>query len=153
MLDAHRITDVLQSEGIEVFISSPYLRAQLTIEELAKHCGKNILVVEDLKERRFLNEDSRLPDNELFPLIEKSFSDLNFALPGRESNRACEDRAIRVLKEVLKTYQGKKVVVATHGCVLTLMMGNYDSQYDLNFLRHIRKNRIFTEWNSMIKHW
>ena len=48
-----------------------------------------------------------------------------------------------MLKEVLKTYQGKKVVVAIHGCVLTLMMGNYDSHYDLNFLRHTTKPDIY----------
>ena len=35
------------------------------------------------------------------------------------------------------------MAVATHGCVMTLMMGNYDSQYDLNFLQQTSKPDIY----------
>lgn len=32
-LDTHRVTEILKTEGIDTFISSPYKRAMLTIEE------------------------------------------------------------------------------------------------------------------------
>lgn len=35
ILDAQRITEILETEGINTFISSPYKRAMLTIEESA----------------------------------------------------------------------------------------------------------------------
>ncbi|MEH7459174.1 histidine phosphatase family protein [Bacillus sp. JJ1127] len=142
-LDTYRITDILQEEGIDVFVSSPYNRSILTIQEFAKHLGQEVLVFEDLKERMFSAEDKRIIDEELLPLLKKSFSDPNFALTGGESNAVCQDRAVKVLKELLKTYRGQKVVLGTHGAVMTLMMGYYDNQYDLDFLLHTSKPDIY----------
>ncbi|CAH2716573.1 hypothetical protein BACCIP111895_03760 [Neobacillus rhizosphaerae] len=142
-LDAYRITNILLGEGIEVFVSSPYNRSILTIQELARHLGQEVLVFEDLKERIFSAEDKRISDKELFPLLKNSFSDPNFALTGGESNAVCQNRAIKVLKELLKIYRGQKVVLGTHGAVMTLMMGYYDSQYDLDFLLHTSKPDIY----------
>lgn len=132
--DANRITELLKGEGINVFVSSPYQRAILTIQELARCSGQEIIVFEDLKERIFSNEDKRMPDKELFPLLKKSFSDPSFALTGGESHAECQKRAVTVLKELLNIYQGHKVAVGTHGAVMTVMMGYYDNQYDLDFL-------------------
>ncbi|MBO0959319.1 histidine phosphatase family protein [Neobacillus sp. MM2021_6] len=143
ILDAQRVTDTLQDEGIEVFVSSPYNRAILTIQDLAKRSGKEVLVFEDLKERIFSDEDYRISDKELNPLLTKSFSDPNFALTGAESNADCQNRAITVLGEILTTYQGCKVAIGTHGAVMALMMGYYDSQYDFNFLLNTSKPDIY----------
>lgn len=53
-LDVQRITDALQGEGIDVVISSPYNRSILTVQQLAKQIGQEVLVFEDLKERILL---------------------------------------------------------------------------------------------------
>lgn len=142
-LDAQRITDILKDEGINTVISSPYTRSILTVEPLAKQIGQEVIVFEDLKERIFSVEDERISDNELFPLLKKSFFEPNFALLGGESNTDCQNRAIKVLKELLNTYQGRKVVVGTHGAVMALMIGYYDINYDLNFLLHTSKPDIY----------
>lgn len=141
--DADRITEMLQDEGIGVFVSSPYRRSILTVQELARRSGQEILVFEDLKERIFRDEDNRMPDAELIPLLEKSFADPNFALKGGESNADCQGRAVSVLKELLKTYRGQKIAVGTHGAVMTLMMAYYDNQYDLSFLLHTSKPDVY----------
>ncbi|HZG16472.1 MAG TPA: histidine phosphatase family protein [Candidatus Bathyarchaeia archaeon] len=141
--DAIRITELLKSEGIEVFVSSPYQRAILTIQELARCSGKEVFVYEDLKERVFLNEDKRMPDDELIPLLEKSFSEPSYALEGGESNIDCQNRAIKVLHELLEIYKGRKIALGTHGAIMTLMMGYYDKQYDLNFLLHTTKPDVY----------
>lgn len=52
-LDAHRVTDILKTEGIDTFISSPYKRAVLTIEKTANLYEKEILIYENLKECMF----------------------------------------------------------------------------------------------------
>jgi 2,3-bisphosphoglycerate-dependent phosphoglycerate mutase len=88
-------------------------------------------------------DDQRLPDEELLPLLNKSFSDPHFALPGGESNNDCQKRAINTLSEILNTYQGQKVVVGTHGAVMTLMMSYFDSKYDLEFLLQTSKPDIY----------
>ncbi|OEH94402.1 histidine phosphatase family protein [Bacillus solimangrovi] len=141
--DVNRITELLKGEEIEVFVSSPYKRAILTIEELAQQNGKEIIVFEDLKERIFSNENNRISDDELFPLLEKSFSVPNFSLDGAESNVVCQDRAITTLKQLLDTYRGQKIAVGTHGLVMTLMMGYYDNHYDLDFLLNTTKPDVY----------
>ncbi len=141
--DAQQVFDILIGEGIEAVISSPYDRSILTVQQLAIHIGQEVRVFEDLKERIFTSEDKRITDNELFPLLKKSFSDPNFSLLGGESNADCQKRAIKVLKKLLNTYQGHKVVIGTHGAVMTLMMGYYDSKYELDFLLQTSKPDIF----------
>ncbi|WP_273129372.1 histidine phosphatase family protein [Bacillus weihaiensis] len=143
IVDAKRVTHILLKENIEVFVSSPYNRAVLTIEDLAKRSGKEVLVFEDLRERIFSNEDYRMSDKDLYPLLTKSFDDPHFSLNGAESNADCQSRAIAVLKEILSTYQGNKVAIGTHGAVMALMMGYYDSEYDLNFLLTTSKPDIY----------
>jgi len=64
-------------------------------------------------------------------------------LTGGESNTECQNRAIKILKDLLNTYRGRKIVLGTHGAVMALMMGYYDSKYDLNFLLHTSKPDIF----------
>jgi len=142
-IDAQRITDILKKERIDTVISSPYSRSILTVQKVAEQIAKEVIVFEDLKEQTFIVGDKRISDKELFPLLEKSFSDPTYALEGGESNADCQKRAINVLKEILNTYQGQKVVIGTHGAVMTLMMRFYDSKYDLNFLLHTTKPDIY----------
>jgi len=71
ILDAQRITNVLQGEEIDAIVSSPYSRSILTVEHLAKQLGQEVLVFEDLKERVFTAEEKRISDKELLPLLEK----------------------------------------------------------------------------------
>jgi len=141
-LDAQRVSYVLIEEGIEAVISSPNDRSILTVQQLAIHLGQEVLVFENFKERTFTSEDKRISDEELFTLLIKSFSKPNFALLGGESNVDFQKRAIKVLKRLLNTYQGRKVVIGTHRTIMALMMGYYDSKYDLNFLLHTSKPDI-----------
>lgn len=141
--NAHQIAEILKAEEIDVVVSSPYIRSVLTVEKLAHQIGKEVLIFEDLKERRFSSEDNQVSDKELLPLLERSFLEPNYALGGGESNVECQKRAVKVLKALLTTYEEKKVVIGTHGAVMTLMMGFYDEKYDLNFLSNTSKPDIY----------
>ncbi|WP_314590768.1 histidine phosphatase family protein [Paenibacillus terrigena] len=142
-LDAHIMTESLRDEGIDHFVSSPYRRATLTIEELAQSSGKEVIVLEELREMVFVSDDKIMPDKELYPLVQKLFSDPEYSAPGGESIITCQKRVIPALKQILKEYQGQKVVIGTHGVVMTLMMGYYDRQYDLEFLWKTSKPDIY----------
>lgn len=142
-LDAEHMKNMLQKESIDVFVSSPYQRAILTIRGLATDMGKEVFVYEDLKERVFNRQNTSLSDNELYPLLKSSFSNSNYTLPGAESNKVCQKRAVKVLKYLVKTYEGKNIVIGTHGVVMTLMMGYYDNQFDLDFLLNTTKPDIY----------
>ncbi|NRR24267.1 histidine phosphatase family protein [Brevibacillus sp. MS2.2] len=141
--DAHIITHILKDEGIDAFISSPYKRAMATIEEFAQSVGKEIVVFEELRELVFIENDQIMSDNELYPLVKKMFSEPDFSLPGGESIRICQNRVVRTMQKILEQYRGQKVVIGTHGAVMTLMMGYFDSQYDLEFLLETSKPDIY----------
>ncbi|KMY45865.1 phosphoglycerate mutase [Bacillus sp. FJAT-27916] len=141
--DVKRVTDILKEEEINIVVSSPYIRSISTVEPLARHIGEEVLIFEDLKERKFYSENNRVSDKELFPLLEKSFSESNFALVGGESNDDCQNRAIKVLNELLETFRGEKMVIGTHGIVMTLMMRYFDSTYNLDFLHSTSKPDIY----------
>jgi 2,3-bisphosphoglycerate-dependent phosphoglycerate mutase len=141
--DAQRVTRILKNEGINAVVSSPYIRSVLTVEPLAKELGQEVVEIENLKEKISLAEDIRVSDEELMPLLIKSFSDPYFALEGAESNAACKKRVVGVLKDLLKTYPGQKIALGTHGIVMTLMMNEYDEKYDLDFLHSTSKPDIY----------
>ncbi|PGW60345.1 histidine phosphatase family protein [Bacillus cereus] len=142
-LDAHRVTDILKTEGIDTFISSPYKRAMLTIEKSADFYEKEVVVYENLKECMFLSEDKIISDKEVYPLVKKMFSDPDFALTEGESYKDCQRRVVKVLKEILMDFQGKKIVIGTHGLVMTLMMNYFDNQYGFEFLIHTSKPDVY----------
>ncbi|KAB2444227.1 histidine phosphatase family protein [Bacillus luti] len=142
-LDAHRVTDILKTEEIDTFISSPYNRAVLTIEKTADFYEKEILIYENLKECMFLSEDQIISDKEVYPLVKKMFLNQDFALTEGESYKDCQRRVVKVLKEILMDFQGQKIVIGTHGLVMTQMMNYFHNQYGFEFLIHTSKPDIY----------
>jgi len=142
-LDSRKIAELLKGEEIDAVISSPYVRSVLSVCELAKEIGQEVLLFEDLKERIFTAEGKRIADKELLPLLKKSFLEPDFSLTGGESNAQCQSRSTNVLKKILLDYKGKNVVIGTHGAVMTLMMGYFDKRYDLDFLLQTSKPDVY----------
>ncbi|MDC2943777.1 histidine phosphatase family protein [Bacillus thuringiensis] len=142
-LDVHRVTDILKTEGIDTFISSPYKRAVLTIEKTANLYEREILIYENLKECMFSSGDQVISDKEMYPLVQKMFSNPGYALAEGESYADCQRRVVKVLKEILMDFQGQKIVMGTHGLVMTLMMNYFDKQYGFEFLMNTSKPDIY----------
>ncbi|MBU5220518.1 histidine phosphatase family protein [Bacillus albus] len=142
-MDTRRVTDILKAERIDTFISSPYNRAMLTIEGAANFYEKEIVLYENLKECMFLSEGQVISDKEVYPLVKKMFSNPDFARTEGESYKDCQRRVVKVLKEILMGFQGQKIVIGTHGLVMTLMMNYLDKQYDFEFLMNTSKPDIY----------
>lgn len=141
--DAKRVIDILKERDIDVVISSPYKRSIQTVQGLADQLGQEVIIYEDLKERIFTMENKRISDEELFPLLKKSFCEPSFSSLGGESNAECQIRGIKVLKKILTAYPGRNIVIGTHGAVMTLMMGYFHSRYGLEFLLDTSKPDIY----------
>lgn len=80
-------------EGIDTFISSPFRKAILTLEELAQSLVKDIIIIEELKEVVFIGDDKIMPDNEVCPLVKKIFRTQTF--------RCQKGSLLRIVKTVL----------------------------------------------------
>lgn len=141
--DARRIADILGSEGIEIFVSSPYARAAQTLEPLARLAGKNITTLDDLREQRFSGAITRMADAELMPLLNRCYADPDYALPDGESNRACQTRATAALRNLIAANPGLKIAIGTHGAVMALMMAHFDPSYDLDFMLKSSKPDVY----------
>ena len=91
----------------------------------------------------FSSEDQVISDKEVYPLVQKMFSNPDFARTEGESYADCQRRVVKVLKEILMDFRGYKIVIGTHGLVMTLMMNYFDKQYGFEFLMNTSKPDIY----------
>lgn len=142
-LKVEKVTEILKQEGIDAVVSSPYARAVMTVQGLADHLNVEVELFEDLRERHFSGDDYKISDDRFMDVIRELFQDPESALPGGESNKACQRRALDALKPILEKYAGKRVAIGTHGNVMTLMMNHFDPGYGFEFLDRTTKPDLY----------
>lgn len=121
------MSSILKDEKIDVFISSPYERAIQTIHEAAG--GKEILLFEDLRERAI----GQIGEVSFKKAKLKVYEDFHYSFSEGESSSVAQSRAVKVIDQILTEHQGKKIVIGTHGDIMTLIFNHYDSQYNFGF--------------------
>ncbi|WP_227793403.1 histidine phosphatase family protein [Paenibacillus guangzhouensis] len=129
---AKRVADLLRMEGIDVVVTSPYARALLTVQPLAEQLKLPIHSYEGLHER-FVEGDHQVSWEAKKQAVKKSFEDPDYAMDGGESTREAQQRVIPILMDLLDTYHGKRIVIGTHGNIMTVMMNYYDQSYGYDF--------------------
>lgn len=127
--DSEVIKDRLINEEIDYFISSPYQRSIQTITPAAEAYFKDIVIEEDLRERA-IGEFEPLS---FYEAKQKVYEQFDYSFLGGESSHHAQRRTVRVIEDVLKTYAGKKIVIGTHGDIMTLMMNYFDERYGFDF--------------------
>jgi 2,3-bisphosphoglycerate-dependent phosphoglycerate mutase len=131
--DSRRIAAALQDIDMDMIFSSPYKRAVQTVEPLAGLLGKEIITIENLKERLLSDQ----PVEDFMKSVEKVWADVHFALPGGESNKMAQERAVKELLKLLYKHQGQKIAIGTHGNIMVLMMNYFDSNYGFGFWQEL----------------
>ncbi|HAK99444.1 MAG TPA: hypothetical protein DCP50_00315 [Exiguobacterium sp.] len=58
-------------------------------------------------------------------MLKRSFQNDDYAQSGGESNQIARNRALTVIDQLRKTHPHHRVVVATHGLVLALVLEKY----------------------------
>ena len=109
---------------IDAIYSSPMQRAMDSVRPLAEKRGLPIYEAA-FQERRFQETDERLSPERLEELLKRSFQNDDYAQSGGESNQIARNRALTVIDQLLKTHPHHRVVVATHGLVLALVLEHY----------------------------
>jgi 2,3-bisphosphoglycerate-dependent phosphoglycerate mutase len=127
--DALKIINLLNNERIEVWISSPYQRAVQTISCLANEQKKEIVLVEELRER----EIGTIPEGGFEAAKKRVYEDFDYAFPSGESSRQAQDRAVTALKRILQENCGRQLVIGTHGDIMTLMLNDFDKKIGYEF--------------------
>jgi 2,3-bisphosphoglycerate-dependent phosphoglycerate mutase len=116
---ADELAAELDGWEVTAIYSSPYQRAVETVTVLADRRAMPVQLLDDLRERRLSPE---LHDG-WRDSLERSWSDADFELPGGESGRAAQRRAIATL-DLLRTRHadGGRIVLGSHGNLISLIL-------------------------------
>lgn len=138
-IDAKKVTELLKEEDIHIAITSPYKRAFQTIEGVAQHFNLPIRIEPELRER--LLSPHSVKD---FPTaIKKVWENPSFHWKGGESNHVAQQRGVDCILSILEEYEGKNIVIGTHGNIMVLIMNFFDSQYDFAFWKSLQMPDIY----------
>ena len=141
-IEAEKVAKLMHSEKIDVIVSSPFARSIQTIEAIATTRNLEIKLYEELRER-MIKGNYQLPWEEVEPAIKKSFDDKDYCLPGGETTRQAQERAVPIIKQMLKEYEGKSIVVGTHGNIMTIIMNYFNEKYGYDFWASTSKPDIY----------
>lgn len=131
--DANKVTEQLKHEEITVCVSSPYQRAIQTIEGISQIQNLKIIIEDDFRERLL----SGTPVEDFASVINKVWENPSFCLEGGESNLMAQERGVRALHKVIKSYAGENIVIGAHGNIMILIMNYFDPRFD------------FTAWQQL----
>lgn len=125
LADRRLVTEFLADKAIDAVLSSPYKRAVDTVKHFADSAGLDVLTVEDFRERRV--DSVWIEDFSDF--CRRQWSDFNYKLSDGEALCEVQERNISALSRVLSEYDGKNVVIGTHGTALSTIINHYDSSF------------------------
>jgi len=123
--DRKLVTEYLRDKDIDVVLSSPFKRAVDTVKDFADVKGLEVITVSDFRERRV---DSGWIEN-FNSFCENQWNDFDYKLSDGECLREVQERNIRALNRVLKEYEGKNIVVGSHGTALSTIINFYDKSF------------------------
>ncbi|MCD6500605.1 histidine phosphatase family protein [bacterium] len=119
---AKTAAEKLKKEKIDLIYCSDISRVRQTAEIVGQELGIKIIFDPRLRERNFGIYQGR-PKTEYqrdFPIPKEKF----FRPPLRgESWNDVRQRVLDFIKEIDKKYQGKKILIVSHGCPLWLLQG------------------------------
>ena len=139
---AEELADHLAALPITHIVSSDRLRAQQTVAPLAKRLALPVVLEPELRERRLTTP--ALPaglfrGEEAFrDAVRATWKTPRFARPGGESNAAAQSRGVAVLQRLRRAHNDGRIVVSTHGNLLTLILQHFDPSIGFEFWASLR---------------
>ncbi len=133
------VTKLLETEGIDIVVSSPYKRAIQTVKGIAEYINTEVEIIDGFKERTL----TIVPANDFTLAITKVWEDYNFSWEGGESNIVAQKRGVESTLSILEKYNGENVVIGTHGNIMVLIMNIFDSQFDFPFWKNLDIKEIY----------
>ena len=151
---ASALAEQLLPLGPDRVVSSPFLRARQSIAPLAAALGLDVTVESRLAERRLGSH----PFSDWREGLRASFADLDRVYPDGESGRAAQQRGRAAVENVLAAPH-RLPVLATHGNLLSLLLGSIDGRFGYDDWERLANPDVFvltvsdgawsyTRWNG-----
>lgn len=132
--DRKLVTGFLLDKHIDVVLSSPYKRAVDTIAGFAGLVNLEIGIIDDFRERKV--DSGWIAGFNTF--CKKQWKDFNYKLSDGETLKEVQDRNIRALNGVLETFNGKNIVIGSHGTALSTVINYYDKTFGYSSFEKIK---------------
>jgi 2,3-bisphosphoglycerate-dependent phosphoglycerate mutase len=113
------------SPAVKAIYASPYRRAQLTMTPLSEHLGLPINIVDDFREKDMSDQ----PVDDMKAARLKMWEDFDFSLPGGESIREAQARALAAIDALCQTHPDEAVAVGSHGTLIALILDFFMSDF------------------------
>jgi 2,3-bisphosphoglycerate-dependent phosphoglycerate mutase len=137
---AQALVPAMRELGAAAIYSSPYLRAAQTVAPLAAALGKEVLVVDALRERRLGRLESGADHR---AMVERCWADAGFTPRGGESNAACARRVTQAISELAVRHRGETIALASHGNALAIYLATIDPGFGFEQWRSMRNPDLF----------
>ncbi len=124
---------------IDCIISSPYLRAIDSIKPFAMKQDLSIHIDERLQERML----SVQPIDDWLEVLEHSFQEPDFALPGGESSNDAFKRAYPILDEIVQQNDYQNIIIVSHGNLIALLLNHFDHTFGFEQWKTMRNPDIY----------
>ena len=129
-----------KSGGVDMIISSPFLRTKRTAEIMAEKLGAKVQLEERLKEVGYGQAaEGRCLD--LYPIFVNR-SGFEEKIDDGESWNEIRKRMFAVVKELNQKYAGKKILLVSHGDPLWLLRGIFDNLSEEEMLANRVENYV-----------
>ena len=117
--DAEELAAELDGWELSAIYCSPYARAMETVRVLADRRGMRVQLLDDLRERLLSVE----PHEGWQDTLRHAWADADFALPGGESGREAQRRAMGILDLLRSRHpDGGRLVLGSHGNLISLIL-------------------------------
>jgi 2,3-bisphosphoglycerate-dependent phosphoglycerate mutase len=135
---AEALAEFLSEARIGQIVSSPFARALKSIKPLSIRLNIKIKLDERLIEAAL----STIDYSDWLDKLRGTFSDFELSFEGGESSLAATERAIAAINDAL-LLETDRVVVVTHGRLLTLILKHFDSKYGFEEWRNLTTPDLF----------
>jgi isoleucyl-tRNA synthetase len=138
-----------KEKNIDIIITSPFLRAEETARIIKEACGAELIVDERLREFHTGIYSGKSIDE--FHKAERVFySHLDKKIPGGESHRDVMNRTMSALYEYEEKYEGKTILMVTHGGILWMMEAAAHLKTDEEIINYMLASDDVTAANAHV---
>ena len=131
LADRRLVTKFLRNKGIDAVLSSPFQRAVDTVAEFADEAGLTVLTSDGFREHECDSEWAKGAD--FFSFLRRQWADFSHKPDADgESLGEVQERNIAALNDALEKYEGKTIVIGTHGTALSTIINYYDNFYNFD---------------------
>ncbi|WP_174613544.1 histidine phosphatase family protein [Virgibacillus ihumii] len=141
MRQAHLLSVYLGKNefAIDKIISSPYLRAIESIRPFAENSNLTINIDDRLQERILSNE----PVDDWMEVLEQSFSDPDFRLPGGESGNDVIQRTNGLIDSLQSQPDVSNVLLVSHGNLIALLLSRFNPDFGFEGWKNLQNPDVF----------